>query len=214
MTTGGMTTGHWHGTRKCTVSGAKIPRQQQVAGHRCPFCGHTLGAEFGRSGKATSLETQLDKLQKLHDDGVITDEELRDRRAAVIDKELSAPPAPTGRSLSDDGTKADDKPIWQRPAAIAAGVAVVLLLLVFAGSSGDGGGGRNGGGGDTPLPTNAAVVSRIRSLTDCAELQREFDIAADNHDIQSAQGDLTMMQVSSEYMEIAYDRAESLGCYG
>jgi uncharacterized membrane protein len=102
-----------------------------------------------------------------------------------------------------------------RPAFIAVSIGVVVLLVAsfFGANRNSTGGGGGSGGGDTPLPTNAAVVSRLRSLTDCAELQREFDIAAENHDIQSNQGNLTLMKVSSEYMEIAHDRAESLGCY-
>ncbi|MCZ6462211.1 MAG: hypothetical protein O6705_08270, partial [Actinobacteria bacterium] len=41
-----MTEQPWHGTKKCAVNGAKIPRDLQVAGHRCPLCGNTLGANF------------------------------------------------------------------------------------------------------------------------------------------------------------------------
>ena len=41
-----MTEQLWHGTKKCAVNGAKIPRDLQVAGQRCPLCGNTLGANF------------------------------------------------------------------------------------------------------------------------------------------------------------------------
>ena len=36
----------WHGTKKCAVNGAKIPRDSQTVGTQCPFCGNPLGANF------------------------------------------------------------------------------------------------------------------------------------------------------------------------
>jgi hypothetical protein len=85
-----MAAGVWHGTKKCAVNGAKIPRPNQIVGRNCPICGNALGTEIG-SRKAPPLESQLDELQRLHDDGVITDDELRERRAALIDKSVTAP---------------------------------------------------------------------------------------------------------------------------
>jgi hypothetical protein len=42
----------WHGTKKCAINGAKIPRDLQIAGKRCPFCGNTLGANFDGTAQA------------------------------------------------------------------------------------------------------------------------------------------------------------------
>jgi hypothetical protein len=215
-----MTAGPWHGTKKCAVNGAKIAKYAQTVGAKCPFCGNTMGAALG-SRKAPSLETQLDKLQKLRDDGVITDDELRERRAAVIDKDVSKPSTPRPRPMAAPRPKLTLVDQWRknRPAFIVASLGVGLLVVASffgsfdgAGSSRSGGGGSSGG--DGPLPTSAAVISRIRSLTDCDELQREFDTAAENHDIQSDRGNLTLMRVSSAYMSVADDRMDTIGCYG
>ena len=56
-------------------------------------------------------------------------------------------------------------------------------------------------------------VSLLEVGSHCARLQEMFDTAGDNHDIQSADGDLEMMQISSGHMETADDRMEEVGCY-
>ena len=45
----------WHGTKKCAVYGAKIPRRSQVEGQPCPFCGSTLDAHFDPTAEVQSF---------------------------------------------------------------------------------------------------------------------------------------------------------------
>lgn len=47
---------------------------------------------------------------------------------------------------------------------------------------------------------NPDVYNRIASLTDCSELQREFDIADSNN--------------QTDYMKAADERMREVGCYG
>jgi hypothetical protein len=62
--------------------------------------------------------------------------------------------------------------------------------------------------GDKPTrPGSAAVYERIESLTDCNALQAEFDQADENNKIQSGEGDLTMMKVTTSYMEAGRSHA-------
>ena len=44
-----MTSGTWHGLKKCAVNGAKIPKGNRVIGQPCPFCGNLLGAQISSS---------------------------------------------------------------------------------------------------------------------------------------------------------------------
>lgn len=62
-------------------------------------------------------------------------------------------------------------------------------------------------------PGSASVYARINSLTDCNQLQGEFDQAADNHDRESLEGDLEMMKIASSYMAAADARMREVGCY-
>lgn len=55
---------------------------------------------------------------------------------------------------------------------------------------------------------NPDVYNRIASLTDCAELQREFDQADANRAISDDPS------IQTEYMKAADDRMEEIGCYG
>lgn len=78
-------------------------------------------------------------------------------------------------------------------------VALALVGLALAGgcaSGGDGGDGR---------PGNPAVYARIEALTDCGELQREFDTAMDTYDRRKEAHSLA-------YAEAAQARIKRLGC--
>ena len=118
--------GVWHGTKKCAVNRAKLPRANQVPGQRCPFCGNTVGAYIGasRTPAASSAKQQLANLQRLLDDGLITDEEYAERRETLLDEAVAAPtPQPRqvlrppaassstqfGKSLYDDRRPTDTK---------------------------------------------------------------------------------------------------------
>src|SRR5688572_4675765 len=50
------------------------------------------------------------------------------------------------------------------------------------------------------LPGNPAVYDRIAALTDCAQLQAEFDQADENHAREIASGDVEMAEVATSYM--------------
>jgi len=82
-------------------------------------------------------------------------------------------------------------------------LAVVLALL-----------GAACGDDDTGDPLNDAVpqvVERIESLTDCAELQAEFDTASASN--ERAEPGTTEHRRSLAYMQVADDRLRELGCY-
>jgi hypothetical protein len=53
---------------------------------------------------------------------------------------------------------------------------------------------------------NPDVYSRISSLTDCAELQREFDTADANRKFSDDP------EIQTSYMEAAHERMQELGC--
>lgn len=57
---------------------------------------------------------------------------------------------------------------------------------------------------------DADVHARIKAMTDCAELQSEFDIAMDNFDRNEPGSDLAKATVA--YAETARKRMEALGC--
>ena len=63
------------------------------------------------------------------------------------------------------------------------------------------------------LAPSQAVLARINSLTDCAELQRQFDTAMDNHELQHQLGNLDMMRITTAYAEAADARMRQVGCY-
>ncbi len=60
-------------------------------------------------------------------------------------------------------------------------------------------------------PGSPAVYERIESLTDCVELQAEFDTAAANNDRAAAGSE--EFDVTLSYMEAADDRLAEVGCY-
>lgn len=60
-------------------------------------------------------------------------------------------------------------------------------------------------------PGSAVVYDRIASLTDCGQLQREFDTASTNRDRDvSRSSDLAAVDLS--YMQAAQDRLKAVGC--
>jgi len=77
-------------------------------------------------------------------------------------------------------------------------------IIVAVTSAGDGGKSR---------PGSPAVYSRIESLTNCSQLQAEFNTAAANYDSrdrQTCRTDLT--EIDRTYMEAADKRMRELGC--
>lgn len=56
-----------------------------------------------------------------------------------------------------------------------------------------------------------AVSERIRTETDCATLQQEFDTASDNFD--RAEPGSPAADASLAYMNLADDRMQEVGCY-
>ena len=81
-------------------------------------------------------------------------------------------------------------------------LAAFLTLSSCAGDDEDGPG--NG-------PGDPEVYARIASLTDCAQLQEEFDIAMDS--AESRQPGDPLRDVSIGYAEAAGDRLRDVGCY-
>jgi len=65
----------------------------------------------------------------------------------------------------------------------------------------------------TTLNPEEATLLRIEMLTSCEALQIEFDTAEENHDIQLAEGDVEMAELSTSYMEAADARMQQIGCY-
>lgn len=56
------------------------------------------------------------------------------------------------------------------------------------------------------------MYQRIASMKSCSALQREFDTADRNHQIQSDRGNMALMEATTSYMEAANARMEKLGC--
>jgi hypothetical protein len=57
-------------------------------------------------------------------------------------------------------------------------------------------------------PGNPDVYARINAMTDCAELQREFDQADANRSLP------TDDDIPIAYMKAADERMDEIGCYG
>lgn len=57
-----------------------------------------------------------------------------------------------------------------------------------------------------------AVYQRIESLTDCADVQEEFDVAAVHN--EGSEPGTERFEVTLEYMKAAQDRLEELECFG
>lgn len=159
-----MTSRSWHGTKKCAISGAKIPRGQQMMGAKCPWCGNTQGAEIGSRKAAPSLEDQLAKLVQLHTGGVITDDELAERRAAAIDKSVAKPsqPRPPAKPVYRNTKPPSLVESWKKNPRVAVAVAgglVVVLLLAWLASLDDGSASapRTSASSAPPVQTSSAV---------------------------------------------------------
>jgi hypothetical protein len=69
-------------------------------------------------------------------------------------------------------------------------------------------------GNEDPGTGSDQVIDRIEATSDCNALQREFDTASRNHDIQSENGNLELMKLTTRYMVAADRRMQKLGCYG
>lgn len=98
---------------------------------------------------------------------------------------------------------------------IAILVVVGWLVNSFNGDDDGGSSDTTALGGARPEPARPGspdVYRRIASLTNCAKLQREFDIAADNADRLHDAGGTAPVPLA--YMDAADDRMRSLGCYG
>lgn len=106
---------------------------------------------------------------------------------------------------------------WARPSRVRqwlvwVGAAFVALMLI-------GGLAGLGPSTDKPGPSsitntgpgNPEVYRRIDALTDCTELQREFDTAAANNDRYDA--GTFGHETTLAYMEAANRRMEEVGCY-
>ena len=63
---------------------------------------------------------------------------------------------------------------------------------------------------DVPDGAQQIAIDRIGRLTDCAEVQDEFDIASDNADRAGTFSQ--QAKVSRFYLNLAYERGNELGC--
>lgn len=60
----------------------------------------------------------------------------------------------------------------------------------------------------------AEVHERIKALTDCTELQKQFDDAEQNGKNMRAQGKSDLSSASTAYMKTALERQQELKCFG
>lgn len=166
-----MTSGSWHGTKKCAVSGAKIPKANQIVGRACPWCGNSLGAEMGSrppASKPVSTNAErLANLKQLHDDGLITDAEYEGRRSRLIDEAIEAPGSkprattpgsipPPRKQLAP--LEIQDASTNRRKTWLIIGGIVVALILV---GSVLGGAGSDGGSNPSPRPSASSFSGRV-----------------------------------------------------
>lgn len=84
---------------------------------------------------------------------------------------------------------------------------VVSVLATACGSTGS----TDSGVTDNTRTGNTAVYDRIDAMTDCTELQEQFDIAMDNADAREP-GD-PHRDLSLSYARAADNRMSELGCY-
>lgn len=69
------------------------------------------------------------------------------------------------------------------------------------------------GGTATPIG-NPEVHTRIAAMTDCDQLQAEFDLSATNGDIARGNGNLELAKATTAYMHTALNRQNELKCFG
>jgi hypothetical protein len=89
------------------------------------------------------------------------------------------------------------------------GIIVLLAVLAFCmniARPNPGSGNSSSGGSGSSL-----VYQRINSMTDCGDVQTQFDIAAENNDRATPGTD--QHRQSLDYMEAADARLRALGCY-
>lgn len=84
--------------------------------------------------------------------------------------------------------------------------ASLLLVAVLGACSGE----DDGGGSAEERPGSADVYARIEAMTDCGELQGEFDTAMANVERQEAGSD--EREIPMAYAEAAQARIEDLDC--
>lgn len=80
-------------------------------------------------------------------------------------------------------------------------VAVVAVLAASCGGSDD---------SPSERPGNAAVYERIEAMTDCAELQAEFDTAMEN--VERHPAGASEREAPLAYATATEDRRSELGC--
>lgn len=111
------------------------------------------------------------------------------------------PPPGTHVRLSWRSREYDSPPNWGNEMKRSAVVVLVVLALVVAGCGDD----DVNDVSDLPDGASREVVARINSLTDCEDLQAEFDQADENRSIEA--------EVGTFYMQVADDRMHEVGCY-
>jgi hypothetical protein len=63
-------------------------------------------------------------------------------------------------------------------------------------------------------PGDPAVYARIESMTDCAKLQEQFDLAEATSKREGGPQGATWSEIGIAYMQAADDRMREVGCYG
>ena len=171
----------WHTTSECAVTGAKIPKASQAVGQPCPFCGGTQGAPVRAVGSVesgTSSAELLQNLQRLHDDGLIGNDEYQERRQQVLDDALAGERQKTAPSTAPTGLPTPAETVWSRrkrwQKVGLVGGGVVGALVVFASL---------GGGGIVP----AEEVAFVAATAPSAEPSEDAFSAEPNEDALSAE---------------------------
>lgn len=85
-------------------------------------------------------------------------------------------------------------------------ITVLLLVLVLAACSSD----DDNGSSNSDRPGSPDVYARIEAMTDCGELQAEFDTAMDN--VERYEAGSSQREVPMAYAEAAQERIEDLDC--
>jgi peptidyl-tRNA hydrolase len=62
-------------------------------------------------------------------------------------------------------------------------------------------------------PGNPKVYARIEAMTDCGQLQEQFDIAEANQFRDIDRGRTDLAEASTAYMQAADERMREVGCY-
>lgn len=65
---------------------------------------------------------------------------------------------------------------------------------------------------ETPEP-QPEVYEKISAMTNCAELQAEFDLAEEHGNRNRENGKLDLAEISTDYMRATDERMQEIGCY-